>query len=70
MSDIINGREIGRLEITKYAVVPALKFGGHNILVSMVKALDVNGNYIKFLPLDEAAPLLSKYPVVFKESIR
>ena len=36
------------------------------ILISMVKVLDEDGNYIKFAKLKEVLPYLSKFPVRFK----
>lgn len=56
----INGRQLGSFEITTYKLI------GGNIMIDKVKALDINGKYIKFAKLDKVLPYLSKYPIKFK----
>lgn len=58
-------REIASMEITKFELVPATRTG-HDIVITMVKALDEEGKYIKFLPLREAFPLLGKLPLTWR----
>ena len=55
---------LGSLEITRYN----FKFvdGQPKIVIEMVKAIDTEGKYIKFLPMKEVVQLLDKYPVRFK----
>ena len=55
---------LGCLEITRYK----FKFvdGQPKIVIEMVKAIDINGKYMKFLPMKEAVLLLDKYPIIFK----
>lgn len=36
------------------------------IIIEMVKALDENGKYIKFLSMKDVEPLLPKLPVTFR----
>jgi hypothetical protein len=61
----IDGKEVGSFEIVKYE----FQFIGKDpkIIISMVKVLDVNGQYIKFAKLEKVHSYLSKYPVKFKE---
>lgn len=56
--------KIGSFEITKYEV----KFieGQPKIVISMVKVLDTEGQYVKFAKLKEVEPYLALYPVNFK----
>lgn len=56
--------KVGSLEIVKYDF--RLINGEPKIVISMVKVLDENGNYIKFAKLKEVLPYLSKYPIKFK----
>ena len=57
-------REIGSLEITRYSY--EVVEDEPKIVISMVKVLDTEGEYIKFAKLKEVEPFLSKYPVTFK----
>ena len=57
--------KIGSLEIVKYQF--EMINGEPKIIISMVKVLDTNGNYIKFAKLKGVHPYLSKYPISFKE---
>ena len=59
-----NMEKLASLEITRYK----FRFvdSQPKIVVEMVKAIDADGKYIKFLPLKEAVQLLEKYPVTFK----
>ena len=58
---------LGSFEIVKY------KFefinGEPKIIISMVKALDKNGKYIKFVKLESVIDYLYKYPVTFKSTL-
>jgi len=58
-------RKIGSLEITKYDF--EYVDGEPKIVISMVKVLDKDGKYIKFVKLKEVEPYLSQYPVTFKK---
>jgi hypothetical protein len=53
-----------KLEIVKY------RFEYINnepkIIIDMIKLLDDNGKYIRFVKLKEVEPYLSQYPVTFK----
>jgi len=49
------------LEIVRY------DYDGQDIIIKMIKVLDVEGKYIKFAKLKDVIPYLSKYPVKFKE---
>jgi len=53
------------LEITRYNF--EIVHGEPKIVISMVKVLDENGNYIKFAKLKDVEPYLAKYPTTFKE---
>lgn len=57
---VINGKILGSFKITTYKLI------GGNIVIDKVKALDMDGKYIKFAKLDKVIPYLSKYPVKFK----
>ena len=58
-------REVGSLEITRYGYDEV--DGDPKIIISMVKVLDTEGEYIKFAKLKEVESYLSMYPVVFKK---
>jgi uncharacterized protein YnzC (UPF0291/DUF896 family) len=58
-------KEIGSLEITRYNYQEVN--GEPKIIISMVKVLDKDGNYIKFAKLKKVEQYLSKYSVVFKK---
>ena len=55
---------VGSFEITKYGF--EMIDGYPKIVISMIKVLDKNGNYIKFAKLKDVEKYLSKYPVTFK----
>jgi|TARA_R110000782_G_scaffold56029_4_gene117731 hypothetical protein len=57
-------KNIGSLEITRYHF--DLVDGQPKIIISMVKVLDEEGEYIKFAKLKEIEPYLADYPVSFK----
>ena len=57
-------KKIGSLEITRYNY--ELIDGEPKIVISMVKVLDEQGEYIKFAKLKEVEPYLSLYTVNFK----
>jgi|TARA_R110002012_G_scaffold269675_1_gene453829 hypothetical protein len=57
-------KKIGSLEITRYNY--ELIDGEPKIVISMVKVLDQQGEYIKFAKLKEVEPYLSLYTVNFK----
>lgn len=59
--------KVGSLEIVKYEF--ATIHGEPKIIISMVKVLDTEGNYIKFAKLREVEPYLATYPVRFKEKV-
>ena len=59
----INGRELGSFEITTYRYENGL------IVIDKVKALDIEGKYIKFAKLEPVMQFLSKYPVTFKPKL-
>lgn len=61
---IINGRQVGSFEIVKYSI--ELIDDNPKIVISMIKALDINGKYIKFIGMRDVESYLSKYPVTFK----
>lgn len=54
---------LGSFVIKKYKL--QVVDGEPKILISMIKALDKNGKYIKFVSMKEAEPLLSQVPVTF-----
>lgn len=56
---------VGSLEIVKYGY--EVVQGEPKIVISMVKVLDENGEYIKFAKLREVEAYLAKYPVRFRE---
>lgn len=62
-----NMENVAFLEITKYQF--KVIDGQPKIVVSMVKALDSDGKYIKFLSMKESLPLLSELPVTFKPQV-
>ena len=49
------------LEVVRY------EYDGENIVIKMIKLLDENGKYIKFVKLKEVTPYLSQYNVKFKK---
>tara|TARA_Y100001973_G_C4915738_1_gene194032 strand:- start:30 stop:221 length:192 start_codon:yes stop_codon:yes gene_type:complete len=57
-------KKVGSLEITRYNY--ELIDGEPKIVISMVKVLDQEGEYIKFAKLKEVEPYLSLYTVNFK----
>ncbi len=57
-------KKIGSLEITRYNY--ELIDGEPKIVISMVKVLDQEGEYIKFAKLKDVEPYLSLYTVNFK----
>lgn len=57
---------IGSLEIVKYDFKEI--DGEPKIVISMVKVLDTDGNYIKFAKLKEVVSYLHKYPVKFRNN--
>ena len=61
---IINGKQLGSFEIVRYSFDQVK--GEPKILIHQIKALDVNGVYIKFAKLEAVLPYLSQYPVTFK----
>ena len=61
-------KKVGSLEITRYNY--ELIDGEPKIVISMVKVLDQEGEYIKFAKLKEVEPYLSLYSVNFKEHDR
>ena len=61
---IINGRQVGSFEIVKYSL--ELVNNDPKIIISMIKASDTDGKYIKFIGMRDVEPYLSKYPVTFK----
>lgn len=60
MDIIINGKKVNSFEVVKY------QMQNGNIEISMIKAVDPEGNYIKFVKLEKVLPYLSKFPVHFK----
>jgi hypothetical protein len=61
---IINGKELGSFEIVRYSFEQVK--GDPKILIHQIKALDVNGSYIKFAKLESVMPYLCQYPITFK----
>ena len=61
----INNKELGSFEITRYSF--ELVNNEPKIVIHMIKALDVDGNYIKFCKLDKVEKFLNSYPVLFKK---
>lgn len=61
---IINGKQLGSFEIVRYSFDQVK--GEPKILIHQIKALDVNGAYIKFAKLEAVISYLSEYPVTFK----
>ena len=61
---IINGKQLGSFEIVRYSFDQVK--GEPKILIHVIKALDVNGVYIKFAKLEAVLPYLSQYPITFK----
>lgn len=61
---IIDGRQIGSFEVVTYSV--EFINDKPKIVISMIKALDTNGKYIKFIGMKDVEPYLSKYPIKFK----
>jgi hypothetical protein len=62
---IINGKELGSFEIVRYSFDQVK--GEPKILIHQIKALDVNGEYIKFAKLESVMPYLCEYPIRFKK---
>jgi hypothetical protein len=62
---IINGKQLGSFEIVRYSFDQVK--GEPKILIHQIKALDVNGAYIKFAKLEAVLPYLSHYPITFKD---
>ena len=62
---IINGKTLGSFEIVRYSFDQVK--GEPKILIHQIKALDVNGAYIKFAKLEAVLPYLSQYPITFKD---
>ena len=62
---IINGKQLGSFEIVRYSFDQVK--GEPKILIHQIKALDVNGAYIKFAKLEAVLPYLSQYPINFKD---
>lgn len=62
---IINGKELGSFEIVRYSFDQVK--GEPKILIHQIKAIDVNGAYIKFAKLEAVLPYLSQYPITFKD---
>jgi hypothetical protein len=60
----INGKTLGSFEIVRYSFDQVK--GEPKILIHQIKALDVNGAYIKFAKLESVLPYLSQYPINFK----
>lgn len=60
MDITINEKKVASFEVVKYEIVNG------NIQISMIKALDPEGKYIKFVKLDKVLPYLSKFPIHFK----
>lgn len=58
-------KNLGSFEIVRYHF--ELVNNEPKIVIEMIKALDVNGKYIKFCKLKEVEPYLSQYPVKFKK---
>lgn len=58
-------KKIGSLQVAKYNF--ELINGKPKIVISMVKVLDEDGNYIKFAKLEQVVNYLSEYPITFKE---
>jgi hypothetical protein len=61
-------RNIGSFEIVKYNF--ELINGEPKIIISMIKVLDEDGNYIKFAKLKEVEPFLSQFPTTFKSKTK
>lgn len=61
---IINGKQLGSFEIVRYSF--ELVKGEPKILIHQIKALDINGAYIKFAKLESVISYLSQYPITFK----
>lgn len=61
---IINVKQLGSFEIVRYSFDQVK--GEPKILIHQIKALDVNGAYIKFAKLEAVLPYLSQYPIYFK----
>lgn len=61
---IINGKTLGSFEIVRYSFDQVK--GEPKILIHQIKALDVNGAYIKFAKLESVLPYLCQYLITFK----
>jgi hypothetical protein len=61
---MINGKELGSFEIVRYSFDHVK--GEPKILIHQIKAIDVNGAYIKFAKLESVIEYLAQYPVNFK----
>lgn len=57
--------QIGSLEIVKYDFQQIN--GEPKIVISMIKVLDQNGDYVKFAKLKDVEAYLAKFPIRFKE---
>ena len=53
-----------KLEIVRY------EYDGENIVIKMIKLLDENDKYVKFVKLKDVVPYLSKMNVKFKKQIK
>lgn len=51
-----------KLEIVRY------EYDGENIVIKMIKLLDENDKYVKFVKLKDVVPYLSKMNVKFKKN--
>lgn len=50
-----------KLEIVRY------EYDGENIVIKMIKLLDENNKYVKFVKLKDVVPYLSEMNVKFKK---
>lgn len=55
--------KVGHFEITTY------HHDGSNIIIEKIKAVDNDGNYMKFVKLDKVLPFLSLKPIRFKSKL-
>ena len=53
-----------KLEIVRY------EYDGENIVIKMIKLLDENDKYVRFVKLKDVVPYLSKMNVKFKKQIK
>ena len=56
---------LGSFEVIKYRF--ELINNEPKIIIEMIKALDKNGKYIKFVKLEKVIGYLSHYPITFKQ---